>query len=371
MRPDPEYPNPRIRLARPVLGEEEIDAVARVLRSGSLTNGAETTAFEREFAAAHEVEHAVAVANGTVALVAILAGLNIGPGDEVIVPSMTFISSATSVLHVGASPVFADIDPDTLNLDPTDVQKRITKATKAIMVVHYGGQAGDIAELIAVAEEAGIPLLEDAAEAHGARYRGRHVGGWGRAGMFSFTPTKNITMGEGGVVTTDDGDLAKVIRLLRNHGQTRLYEHEILGWNWRLTEMQAAIGRVQLTRLPTILKVKRSNASRFRELLHDLPGLQIPCERADRDHVFMLYTIIVERGRDRVVDNLRREGIEARVYFPPAHKQPLFRDSIKDLPWTDELAGRILSIPCHSNLSADDIGYIAQHLRAGLALEKG
>jgi perosamine synthetase len=193
---EPADDKPLIRLARPDIDEREIDAVARVLSSGVLTNGPETKAFEAAFAARHDVAHGVAMANGTLALSAILIALGVGPGDEVIVPSMTFVSTATCVLHVGATPVFADIDPETFNLDPLDVKRRIGPSTAAVIPVHYGGQAADMTELV---EAAGtIPVIEDAAEAHGAHYKGRAVGGWATAGMFSFTPTKNITTGEGG-----------------------------------------------------------------------------------------------------------------------------------------------------------------------------
>ncbi|HUE60287.1 MAG TPA: aminotransferase class I/II-fold pyridoxal phosphate-dependent enzyme, partial [Acidimicrobiales bacterium] len=205
----------RIALARPDLGEEEISAVSRVLRGPILTGGRETEAFESEFAAYHVAGHGVAFANGTVALVALYAALGIGPGDEVIVPSLTFVSSATSVVLAGATPVFAEVDPETFNLDPADVARRMGPRVKAILAVHYGGQPADLAELAEIAEAAGAFLLEDAAEAHGARYRGRYVGTLGLAGMFSFTPTKNITTGEGGMILTGDGQLAERLRLLR------------------------------------------------------------------------------------------------------------------------------------------------------------
>ncbi len=255
------YTQWRIGLARPDVGEEEIEAVSRVLRTPILTNGPETAGFEREFADLHQAEHGVAFANGTVALVALYAALGIGPGDEVIVPSLTFVSSATSIVYAGATPVFADVDPDTFNLDPADVARKLSPRVKGILAVHYGGQPADLAELSDLAADAGVVLLEDAAEAHGARYRGRHVGTWGVAGMFSFTPTKNITTGEGGMVITGDGDLARRLRLLRNHGQVSPYEHAVLGCNWRLSEMQAAMGRAQTAKLDAILARKATLAA--------------------------------------------------------------------------------------------------------------
>jgi FlaA1/EpsC-like NDP-sugar epimerase/dTDP-4-amino-4,6-dideoxygalactose transaminase len=349
----------RIRLAQPSLGEEELDAVRGVFESGVLTNGPKTAEFEQAFARRHEVEHAVAVANGTIALQAMFRALGIGPGDEVIVPSLTFISSATAVTHVGATPVWADVDPETLNIDPVQAVRLITPRTKAVLAVHYGGQPADMWALSEICDSHRILLLEDAAEAHGARYDGRSVGGFGKAGMFSFTPTKNITTGEGGVITTDDGDLARRLRTLRNHGQTALYHHEIIGYNWRMTEMQAAIGCVQLGKLDSILDRKRTNAAWMSERLADVPGVSAPVARPDREHTYMLYTVQLERGRERVLSCLLRAGIEARIYFPPAHRQPAYRDLDAKLPVTERVASRILSIPMHAGLTSEDLEEIA------------
>jgi perosamine synthetase len=363
--PPPSPPPARIRLACPDVGDEEIAAVTRVLRTPILTNGPETVGFEREFAAFHGAAHGVAFANGTVALLAMFAALGIGPGDEVVVPSLTFVSSATSIVHAGATPVFADVDPDTFNLDPRDVARRLGPRTKAILAVHYAGQPADLAELSALAEDAGVLLLEDAAEAHGARYRGRHVGTWGRAGMFSFTPTKNITTGEGGMVLTRDRDLADRLRLLRNHGQAEPYLHAILGSNWRITEMQAAMGRAQVAKLDAILARKQAVALALDRRLAGLPGVQAPIVRPDRDHVHMIYTVKFAGGRpvrDAVSEALGRRGIESRVYFPPVHRQPIFAGvgagAAADLPVTDDLADRILSLPVHSQLTAGEVAEI-------------
>jgi perosamine synthetase len=364
------YTEWRIGLARPDVGQEEIEAVSRVLRGPILTNGPETVAFEREFADLHGAEHGVAFANGTVALVALFAALGIGPGDEVIVPSLTFISSATSIVYAGATPVFADVDSQTFNLDPSDVARRLGPRVKGVLAVHYGGQPADMAELSALASDAGVVLLEDAAEAHGARYRGRHVGTWGRAGMFSFTPTKNITTGEGGMVITGDGDLAAHLRLLRNHGQTAPYEHAVLGCNWRLSEMQAAMGRAQTAKLQAILARKGTLALELDRLLDPIAGVQPPRTREDREHVHMLYTVTLDSAeasrRDAVIADLARQGIESRVYFPPAHRQPVFSGRQPELPVTEDLAGRILSLPMHSRLTPDELAEIAAGLAAAM-----
>ena len=358
--------SPEIRLARPDLGNEELAAIATVFRSGVLTDGPATVAFENAFAQLHEVDHAVAFASGTVALAGIYLGLGIGPGDEVIVPSMTFISTATAVLHVGATPVFADIEPVTFNLDPCDVAHRITPATKAIVAVHYAGQAAELDRLLAIADEAGIPLIEDAAEAHGATYRGRPVGGFGKAAMFSFTPTKNITTGEGGMVTTDDGELAAQLRLLRNHGMAAPGRHLMVGYNWRLTEMQATMGVVQLGKLPAILERKRDHAKRLTELLEPVTGVTTPTVRPECGHVFMLYTLSIDEGRDELREALARQGIESRLYFPPTHRQPIFAPAVTDLPVTDRVAGHLLSVPLHARLTQGELERIAGAVADGV-----
>jgi perosamine synthetase len=352
----------RIRLACPEVGEDEVEAIRRVLSSGVFTNGPATREFEAAFAQRHHVEHAIAFANGTVALAAMYLGLGIGPGDEVIVPSMTFISSATSVLHVGATPVFADVLPDTFNLDPQDVMRRVTRSTRAILAVHYGGQPADMAELSDVAREAGVLILEDAAEAHGASYRGRPVGGLGKAAMFSFTPTKNITTGEGGMVTTNDGDLAARLRLLRNHGQTSLYQHTVLGFNWRITEMQAAMGVVQLGRLDDIIRRKRENATVLGGRLRGIRGVTPPAARPDREHVYMLYTTVLDGDRDAVREAMLDAGVEVRLYFPPAHQQPVFAEREADLPVTEDLSRRMLSLPFYARLSRRELEEVASTL---------
>jgi perosamine synthetase len=351
----------KFRLAAPQAGERELDRIRQVFASGILTGGPVTAEFEAAFAARHGVEHAVALANGTVALTAIFLALGIGEGDEVIVPSLTFISSATSVLHVGATPVFAEVRPDTFNLDPDDVVRRITTKTRAILAVHYAGQPADMDELTELGTASDIFILEDSAEAHGASYHGRPVGSLATAAMFSFTPTKNITMGEGGIVTTANGELARQLRLLRNHGQTDLYHHAILGFNWRITEMQAAMGVVQLERLDDILEVKRRNAATMAHRLRSIPGIAPPLALEDRTHAYMLYTTTLDAGidRDAVIDRLATLGVQGRLYFPAIHRQPIFRSSSVDLPVTDELCDRILSLPFHALLDDGDLDEIA------------
>lgn len=357
----------RIRLANPLVGDEELDAIRKVLGSGALTNGPETARFEALFADMHQVPHAVAFANGTVALAAMFLSTGIGPGDEIIVPSLTFISSATSVMHVGATPVFAEVDTETFNIDPDDIKRRITANTKGVLAVHYGGQAADMESLLALSQEHDLILFEDAAEAHGATYLGRPVGGWGKAGMFSFTPTKNITTGEGGMVTTSDAGMAERLRRLRNHGQVSPYVHADLGYNWRITEMQAAMGIVQLQRLPDILQKKRANAEWMARRLQGVPGIRLPVTRPDRDHAYMLFTLWVESDRDALLDELLSHGIEARIYFPPAHRQAVFAHLEARLPATESICRHILSIPFHVQLTEVELEEISAVISRHLA----
>ena len=350
---------PRIRLAKPDIGEEETEAVRDVLISGTLTGGQQNAAFEHEFADRHGAAHGVTFCTGTAALAAMLLAEEIGPGDEVIIPSMTFVSTATCVAHVGATPVFADIDPRTFNLDPGEIARLVTSRTRAVMTVHYAGQPGELDRLQKACAELGLLLLEDAAQAAGAEFRGRPVGTFGKSAMFSFTPTKNITTGEGGIVLTGDARTAEKLRLLRNHGQQRRYEHVLIGYNWRLTEMQAAIGRVQLRKLDAILARKRENAAWLSRRLAQIPGITPPYQVPHASSPHMLYTCLVAGNRDAVLDHLLRSGIEARVYFPPAHLQPIFADRRRRLPVTEAVAARMLSIPMHSRLTPGELAEIA------------
>lgn len=355
---------PSIRLAKPDIGEEEIEAVREVLTSGTLTGGPQNAAFEREFADRHGAAHGVTFCTGTAALAAMLLAEDIGPGDEVIIPSMTFVSTATCVAHVGATPVFADIDPRSFNLDPGEIARLVTRRTRAVMTVHYAGQPGELDQLLKTCADHGLLLLEDAAQAAGAEFRGRPVGTFGKSAMFSFTPTKNITTGEGGMVLTGDAATAERLRLLRNHGQARRYEHVLIGYNWRLTEMQAAIGRVQLRKLDPILARKRENAAWLSRQLEQVPGISPPYQIPHASSPHMLYTCLVQRNRDAVLDHLSRRGIEARIYFPPAHLQPIFAGRRRRLPVTEAVAAQMLSIPVHSRLTSGELGQIAGAVRA-------
>lgn len=367
--PAPTRDEPVIRLASPVTGPDELEAVGGVLASGILTNGPWTRRFEDDMAKRHGTEHGVALANGTVALAAMLLASGIGEGDEVIVPSIAFFATASSILHVGATPVFADIEADTLNLDPEAAAAAITARTAGIVPVHYAGQPADMTRFRDLADAHDLVLLEDAAQAHGATIGDRPAGAWGDAAMFSFSPTKNITTGEGAVVTTDDTDLADRMRLLRNHGMSAPYRHDVLGHNWRLSELHSAMGVVQLGRLDGILERKHRVVDALRQGIGRIHGIEPLAQRPDRNSSHMIFTLRIDRGRrPDVIAALDRAGIEHHVYFPPIHRQaPFVHLPDVDLPATDAAAGEILSIPCHVSLDDHDITLILGALADALA----
>lgn len=361
----------------PRVGEEEAQAVYEVIKKGHLCEGPKVREFEEAFAAFIGVKHCVVCFNGTVGLHLLWLALGIGPGDEVIVPSLTFISTAVSLLYVGARPVFAEVEPVTFNLDPADVKKKITKNTRIIVPVHYAGQMATMDELAVIAEENGLLLVEDAAEAAGARINGKRAGSCGKAAMFSFTPTKNMTTGEGGLIATDDQSIASKIRLLKNHGMDREYHHVEMGYNYRMTEMQAAMGIVQLGKLKETLEIKIRNAALYASLLAGVEGITVPIIADGRNHTYMIYTLKLDTSklklsRDEIMTGLRKRGIQAKLYFPPAHLQPVFaglghREG--DLPVTEELSRQLLSLPIHSRLTEEDITFVADSLKEILAGE--
>jgi perosamine synthetase len=365
----------QICILKPRVGQEEAQAAYDVIMSGQLCEGPRVREFEEAFATFIGAQHAVVCFNGTVALHLLWRALGIGPGDEVIIPSLTFISTAVSLLHVGATPVFADIEPDMYSMDPVDAARRITPRTKAIMPVHYGGQVARMDEFVTLAHERNLVLCEDAAEAAGAHLGGRFAGTFGTISMFSFTPSKNITTGEGGMVVTDNADFARRVRLLKNHGQDCEYHHLEAGYNYRMTEMQAAIGLVQLRRFNEIIGIKERNARHYTSILSRFPGVVPPVTGPERNHTYMIYTFRLKPSetsvtRDEVLKHLRERGIQAKIYFPPAHLQPVFQAmgwKMGDLPVTEEIARAIISLPVHSMLTEEDLQYVSDALQEILA----
>jgi dTDP-4-amino-4,6-dideoxygalactose transaminase len=325
-----------------------------------LAQGPRVAALEDAFTHMTGAQHAIATSSGTTGLHLALLAHGIGPGDEVITSPFTFIASVNAILFTGATPVFADIEESTFNIDPERLEAAITPRTKAVMPVHLYGQACDMDEISAVAQKHGVILLEDAAQAVGATYHGRHVGTFGTA-VFSLYATKNVMSGEGGMITTDDDHVADMARLLRNHGMRNRYEYEMLGYNFRLTDVLAAIGLAQMGRMEEATHRRRSNAS---YLNAHLRGVRTPIVKEGRDHVWHQYTIALPAGADRqdVIRRLGDQGIGTGVFYPrSAHRFPHVHEVTGelDLPVTDRVAASVLSLPVHPLLEPSDLERIA------------
>lgn len=355
-----------IPAAKPLIGEDERAAVDRVLQSGMVAQGPEVAAFEKEFSD-YFVQGlpVVAVNSGTSGLHLGLLAAGVGPGDEVIVPSFTFAATANAVALTGATPVFADIEPENFTLDPSAVESAITERTRGILPVHLYGHPARMDELGAIAQARGLALFEDAAQAHGAALGGRPVGTFGAMTMFSLYPTKNMTSGEGGMVVTSEEDAARRVRLLRNQGMERQYENEVIGFNARMTDIHAAIGRVQLTKVGAWTEARRSNAA---FLDAHLSGVVVPPVADGARHVYHQYTIRVEDDRDGFVAALKEEySIGSGVYYPiPNHRLPSLRQYAPglDLPETERAAREAVSLPVHPSLSAKDLDRIVEAVNA-------
>ncbi len=371
-----------ISIAHPLLGAEEEAAVQRVLASGQLAQGEQVATFEQRFAETCHVREAVAVSSGTAALHLALLARDIGPGDEVITTAFSFAATASVILLVGAAPVFVDIEPDTYNIDPALVEAAVTPHTKAIMPVHLYGNPCDMKRLEALAAAHHLALIEDACQAHAAKIDGKSVGSFG-TGCFSFYATKNMTTGEGGMVTTNDPVIAERIRLLRNHGQTERYYHTTLGYNLRMTEIQGALGLVQVEKLERFTEQRIANAAFLTQCLSE--SIQTPVVRPGFRHVYHQYTIRVPHDRDQWALQLRARGIGTAVHYPLAiHQQPLYRERIDKfrclnaremtdarytgedvrLPVSEMAAKQVLSLPVHPALSMEDLSTIVREVGA-------
>ncbi len=349
--------------AKPLIGDEEVDAVSAVLRSGMLAQGTEVADFEREFAQTFALNRpCVAVNSGTSGLHLGLLAAGVGPGQEVIVPSFTFAATANAVALTGAKPVFADIDPVSFNLDPASVAERVTDKTVGIMPVHLYGHPAAMPELEAIADEHGLQLFEDAAQAHGATLDGRPVGTWGTFAMFSLYPTKNMTAGEGGMVSCADGDIERTLQLLRNQGMLRQYHNEMIGFNCRMTNVHAAIGRVQLTKVLGWNERRRENAAFLSE---HLEGVGTPQTKPGAVHVFHQYTIRVADDRDGLAAALKDQyQIGSGAFYPvPVHQLAPFADDTA-LPETEKAAAECLSLPVHPSVGRPELERIVEAVNA-------
>ena len=345
-----------IPAAKPIIGDEERAAVDRVLRSGMLAQGPEVKAFEEEFSKHVDGRHCIAVNSGTSALHLGFIAAGIKAGDEVIVPSFSFAATANSVALAGGVPVFADIDPKTFNMDPAHVESLITPRTKAIMPVHLYGHIAAMDQFEAICKKHNLLLIEDSAQAHLATLNGRPTGAWGTVASFSFYPTKNMTAGEGGMVTTDNADTARMLRLLRNQGQEVIYQNEVVGFNNRMTDIHAAIGRVQLKKLPGWTATRQKNAA---FLTANLKNVVTPFVAPGTTHAYHQYTIRIEgedaAKRDRFMAEIRERGVGCGVYYPtPIHRLPSFKLQL-DLPETEKVIKECVSLPVHPSLTKADL----------------
>ncbi|HCR72780.1 MAG TPA: aminotransferase DegT [Anaerolineae bacterium] len=345
-----------IHMAKPQIGEEEKQAVLEVLDSGIIAQGPRTKAFEDAFATMSGVKFAIATSSGTTALHLAMLVHGIGEGDEVITSAFTFIASANSVLFTGAKPVFVDIDPKTFNLDPSKIEAAITKKTKAILPVHLYGLACDMEPIVKIAEKYGLIVIEDACQSHGAEYKGKKVGSFG-TGTFSLYPTKNMTSAEGGMITTKDSSIDEKCRILRQHGMRVRYYHDELGYNFRMTDIHAAVGLAQLKKLEKFNAQRQANAE---FLSNNLKGVKVPFVPKEQTHVFHQYTVRVPSGkRDVLRTYLNEKGIGSEVYYPvPIHKQNFYVQQLgynDNLPETELAATEVLSLPVHPALSTSDL----------------
>ena len=345
-----------IPLVKPFIGEDEILAVERVMKSELLTQGLEVEAFENEFSYRVNKRYCVAVNSGTSALHLGLLAAGIGPGDEVILPSFTFAASANAVALTGATTIFADIDPDTFCISSDSVNGLIGPKTSAIIAVHLYGHPADMGELTKIAEKNNLLLFEDAAQAHLAEFEGQRVGTFGSFAAFSFYATKNMTTGEGGMVVTPDASIARKVRLLRNQGMIEPYKNEVLGFNNRMTDIAASIGRVQLEKLEDFTVTREKNAAEFDKRLL---GVVTPKKSENIRHVYHQYTIRIE-NREEMAMSLKRKGIETGVYYrTPVHQLNSFAGDFF-LPETERAAKEVLSIPVFPSLDDEQINQIIE-----------
>jgi len=352
-----------ISLGGPSLGAREKIAVWRQIASGQLAQGPKVALFEKSFSEWIGVSHSIALNSGTSALHLGILSLGIGAGDEVIVPSFTFAASANAVALTGAKPVFCDVEPEFFTIDPALVERLITSATKAIMAVHLYGQMANVLELKRIADKHGLFLIEDAAQAHGAQLSGLRAGAVGDFSAFSFYPTKNMTTGEGGMITTNNTALERSSRLLRNQGMIQRYQNEVVGFNNRMTEINAAIGLVQLTKIDAFNTKRIRNAQRLASGIDRIAGIRAPRMRPDSKHVFHQFTVLVEHDREEFQAELGKLGVQSAVYYPtPVHKLQSFQRE-DELPVTEELARTCLSLPIHPGLSSREIDEVANAIR--------
>jgi dTDP-4-amino-4,6-dideoxygalactose transaminase len=352
-----------IPIAKPLIGEEEKKAVEEVLSSGIIAQGPKVGEFESAFSKFCGTDFGVAASSGTTALHLALLTCGVKAGDEVITTPFSFIATANSILYCGAKPVFADIDSQTFNISPEKIKEQITDKTKAVLVVHLYGQPCEMDTISKLCSDHGLKLVEDACQAHGALYNDRKAGSLGDCGVFSFYPTKNMTTGEGGMLTTNNQEIAERARLLREHGSKVRYHHDVLGYNYRMTDIAAAIGLVQLKKLNDFNNARIKNAERITNVLKDVKGIEAPYVKPGILHVFHQYTVRITKdfhlSRDETTRRLNEMGIGTGIYYPvPIHKQPFYKVQSSGLEVSEAASKEVLSLPVHPGLSDADVEHI-------------
>lgn len=375
----------RVPLSDIDFGAEEEQAVLQVVRIRWLTMGSVTAQFEQEFAAYVGAKHAVAVTNATAALHLACVAAGLGPGDEAILPSLTFVATANAVRYTGAQPVFADIEGDTsLNISPQAIEACITPRSRAILVVHYGGYACDMPAIRAIAERHGLVVIEDAAHAIGSRLEDRMLGTWGEMGCFSFFSNKNMTTGEGGMLVTDDDRLAERLRILRSHGMTSLtwdrhkghawsYDVVDLGYNYRIDEVRSALGRVQLGKLPHNNQLRRERTARYHELLEELcPAVDLPFREHPGISACHLLPVLLPHGtpREAVMEGMKNRAVQTSIHYPPVHQFSAYREggfrAPAGLERTESAGRRELTLPLYPSLAESEVAFVVEALRDSL-----
>lgn len=361
----------KVPIAKPIIGEEEIENVVEVLKSGMIAQGPKVMEFEEKFANWIGAKYGIATNSGTSALHVALLACGIGEGDEVITTPFTFIASGNAIVYTGATPVFADIDLDTYTIDPDKIEDLITDKTKAILPVQLYGQAADMDKIREIAEKHDLKIIEDAAQAHGAEYNGEKVGTLGDMACFSFYPTKNMTTSEGGMITTNDEELAKKAQMFRAHGASERYHHDEIGYNFRMTDIAAAIGLAQLKVIDEFNNKRISNANYLNEQLKDVEGIATPKSPDNYKHVYHQYTILVEKGnRDDWVEFLTNKGIGTGIHYPiPLYNQPIYKKlGIEgDCPLAEKAADNVISLPVHPSLTKEDLDLVVDAVKEASA----
>lgn len=355
-----------IPVAEPVLDGKELEYLSDCIRSGWISSiGSYVTDFEQGFAQYIGCEYGVAVHTGTAALHLALAALDIGPSDEVIIPDLTFAATANAVLYTGAKPILVDVEEDTWNIDPRQLENAINENTKAVIAVHLYGHPCNMGPILDICDRYGIILVEDAAEAHGAEYRGQKVGSIGKIGCFSFFANKLITTGEGGICVTDDPDLRRRIEQLRDHGMnpTKRYWHDVVGYNYRMTNLQAAVGVAQLERIDWFVERKRKVADLYKSHLADIGNVVLPIEKDYAKNIFWMFTICIKEAckvsRDELMQLLKSEGVDTRPVFYPLHVMPPYRTE-KTYPISEKISKAGISLPSSATLTEQDVDRICR-----------